>query len=77
MGTTTITRNFQVTLPSDVREETGLEIGERMIVKVSGPDEIVLKKVKRSPVDRAFGIIKTKETGLEYERRIREEWKGR
>ena len=74
MGITTVTRNFQVTLPSDVRAETDIEVGECLIVKSAGPDEIVLKKLKKSPVDRAFGIIKTKETGLAYERRLREEW---
>lgn len=75
MGITTVTRNFQITLPSDVREETDIGVGECLTVKVGGPDEIILKKVRKSPVDKAFGIMKIKETGLEYERRLREEWR--
>ncbi|MBI4449011.1 AbrB/MazE/SpoVT family DNA-binding domain-containing protein [Candidatus Woesearchaeota archaeon] len=77
MGITVVTRNYQVTLPSDVRAQANIEIGEQMIVDVDSLGNVRLTRLATSPVDRAFGILKIKESGLEYERRMRAEWKGR
>ena len=77
MGTTVITRNYQVTIPSDVRERAGLAIGERLIVDVLPSDEIRIRRIKKGIIDKAFGILKIKETGLVYERRLRKEWAKR
>lgn len=38
---------------------------------------VTLKKAEASIVEKAFGLWNIKETGLEYERRMRNEWKDR
>ncbi|MBI5332373.1 MAG: AbrB/MazE/SpoVT family DNA-binding domain-containing protein [Candidatus Aenigmarchaeota archaeon] len=43
MGMTKVTRNFQITLPRDVRELEGIDIGDTLIVTTKGED-IILRK---------------------------------
>ncbi len=43
-----VTRNYQVTIPAEVRDEAGIKIGDYLEVSVDG-DRIVLRKV---PVGR-------------------------
>lgn len=40
-----VTRSYQVTIPVEVREKLGIEIGDEFIVKVEG-DKIVMEKVR-------------------------------
>lgn len=40
-----VTRSYQVTIPVEVREKLGIEIGDEFIVKVEG-DRIVMEKVR-------------------------------
>ncbi len=73
MGITKVTRNYQITLPTDVRESLDIEIGDKIIV-VPDKGEAVIKKVRKDAVERAFGAwSKSKESGLEYVKRIRGE----
>ncbi|MBL7160633.1 MAG: AbrB/MazE/SpoVT family DNA-binding domain-containing protein [Candidatus Aenigmarchaeota archaeon] len=76
MGTTKVTRNYQVTLPKDVRELGRVHIGDRFIV-TSENGEIVMKRIKGRIIERTFGSWKTKGSGVAYARKIRDEAEGR
>ncbi|MGQ4891751.1 MAG: AbrB/MazE/SpoVT family DNA-binding domain-containing protein [Candidatus Njordarchaeia archaeon] len=40
-----VTRNYQVTIPSDVRKKLGIEEGDYLEVEVKG-EEIVMRRIK-------------------------------
>ncbi len=42
-----VTRNYQVTIPAEVRNELGIREGDYLEVYVSEEGHIVMKKVKR------------------------------
>ena len=73
MGITKVTRNYQITLPSDVREMLDIKVGDKIVV-VPEKDEAVIKKVRKDAVIEAFGAWgNSKESGVEYVRKIRGE----
>jgi len=72
MGITTVTRNFQVTLPSDVRETENIKIGDRLVFAAESGSIIVKKLGKEGVAERTFGIWK-EVPGPEYVRKIRED----
>ena len=77
MGMAKITRNFQVTLPKDVREVKGLKEGDSVLFAIEG-NNVDIVKLDKNILKEAAGLwSKTKETGVEYERRIRSSWKTR
>lgn len=77
MGISKITRNFQVTLPKDVRSVVKVKEGDSIIFTFE-EDKVVIQKMSEDPVMAAAGIWKnTKETGAGYQKRIREQWKKR
>ena len=77
MGISKITRNFQVTLPKDVRELKHFKIGDEVLFVVDD-DRIDIVKMDKEIIKVAAGLWKgMKEDGLSYERRIRKEWERR
>ncbi|MBL7206681.1 MAG: AbrB/MazE/SpoVT family DNA-binding domain-containing protein [Candidatus Aenigmarchaeota archaeon] len=72
MGITKVTRNFQVTLPKDVREMEKINIGDKFIVTIED-DEIIMKKIKSEILDRSFGVWGKGSSGVEFTRKIRDE----
>ena len=73
MGITKVTRNYQITLPADVREMLDIKVGDKIIV-VSEGDGAMIKKVKKDSLNRAFGAWGySKESGVVYTRKIRDE----
>jgi AbrB family looped-hinge helix DNA binding protein len=38
-----VTRNYQVTIPAEVRRRLGIKVGDRLVVEVEG-DRIVIRK---------------------------------
>ncbi|MBI1973049.1 AbrB/MazE/SpoVT family DNA-binding domain-containing protein [Candidatus Woesearchaeota archaeon] len=77
MGIAKITRNYQVTLPKDVRELKDLKEGDKILFTIEGDQVKVLKFNKDSIKDAAGLWSKTKESGLAYERKIRAGWQKR
>ena len=74
MGISKITRNFQVTLPKDVRELKNFRVGEKVLFVVEG-DRVDIIKMDKNIVKEAAGLwAGTKKTGIEYENRLRKEW---
>lgn len=77
MGIAKITRNYQITIPKDVREVKGLREGDKVIFIIED-NKVNLTKMNRESIKYAAGLwSKTKETGTEYKRRIRAGWKKR
>ena len=46
MPVTKVTRNYQITIPAEIRKALGIKQGEYLIVELRG-DEIVIKRAKR------------------------------
>ena len=77
MGISKITRNYQITLPKDVRRVAGLKEGDEVTILIEG-DKIIITKSDINPIMAAAGAWKgIKETGEEYQKRVRSEWKKR
>lgn len=77
MGISKITRNFQVTIPKDVRETKGLNVGDSVLFVLEN-DKVDLVKMDKEVIRASAGLwAGTKETGLEYERRLRKGWERR
>lgn len=77
MGISKITRNFQVTLPKDVREGRGFHVGDNILFVVDG-DRIGLIKKDKDVIHATAGLWEgSKESGVAYERRVRKGWQKR
>ncbi len=73
MGIAKITRNYQITLPKDVRKIISLKEGDEVMFIVED-DKVNIMKVEDDIIKKTAGIWKDmKETGAEYQRRIRKE----
>ncbi len=72
----TVTSKGQVTIPKEIRETLGVNEGDKLLFLVEG-DKVVLRKVGSEKLSdilsrrRPWG-----ETGLEFQRRLREEWRS-
>ncbi len=70
-----VTSKGQVTIPKEIRETLGVIEGDKLIFLVEG-DKVVLRKVGSEKLSdilsrrRPWG-----ERGLEFQRRLREEWR--
>lgn len=74
MGITVVTRNYQITLPKDIRVVSNLQAGDQVLVDVDKEGRIILDVIKKSPVDDAFGIWKDEKEGVEYVKALRKGW---
>ena len=72
-----MTRNFQVTVPRDVREVKRLREGDRVLFVIDG-ERVELHKVDEDVVAAAAGLWRdAEESGAGYERRARRGWAKR
>ena len=77
MGIAIVTRNFQVTIPKDVREVQGIKIGDKILFSVDG-QRVEISRFKTNIIEESFGAWKGKvEPGPNYVKKIRSEWKIR
>ena len=77
MGISRVTRNCQVTIPKDIRIAAGFKEGDEILFVIEG-EKIILRKPIKDPIMAAAGAWKgMKETGIEYQNRIRSQWKKR
>lgn len=77
MGISKITRNYQITLPRDIREMKNFQVGDTVLFVVEG-NRINLMKREKTIIRETAGLWSAmKETGLEYERRVRKPWQKR
>lgn len=77
MGISKITRNYQITLPKYIRELKNLRVGDKVLFVVEG-NKIDLLKADKNVIINAAGLWSDlKESGQEYERKIRKGWRKR
>lgn len=77
MGISKITRNYQITLPKDVRELKEFHVGEKVLFIIEG-NKINLVKKDKNTINEAAGLWEgIKETGIEYENKLRKGWSKR
>ena len=71
----TVTSKGQVTIPKEIRETLGVNEGDKLIFLVEG-DKVVLRKVGSEKLTDILSRRKPwGETGLEFQRKLREEWR--
>ncbi len=68
MAVTKVTRNYQVTIPAEIRKALGIQEGELLEVKLEG-DRIVLQRLRKKRKTLKLGKSMSVE---EIERSIRE-----
>ena len=68
MAVTKVTRNYQVTIPAEIRKALGIKEGELLEVKLEG-DRIVLQRLRKKRKTLKLGKSMSVE---EIERSIRE-----
>ncbi|HKZ63732.1 MAG TPA: AbrB/MazE/SpoVT family DNA-binding domain-containing protein [Thermoplasmata archaeon] len=74
MGVSKLTRNFQVTVPRDVRDLKRLKEGDQVIFAIDG-ERVELHKADEDVIAAAAGIwTRTREGGVRYERSSRRKW---
>ena len=74
----TLSTKGQVTIPKDIREALGLRPGDRVRFDLEGGEKAVVRKAEPSRLTEILGRLgPSKETGVEYQRRLRREWSHR
>mgnify|MGYP001593302901 FL=1 len=77
MGIAKITRNYQITIPKDIREIKDLREGDSVVFTIE-ENKVQLTKMNKDSIKFAAGLwSKTKESGAVYERKVRAGWKRR
>lgn len=76
MSLTKVTRNYQITVPRDIREQANIEEGDKLVVTIED-NEIKIKKFDEDAFKKAFGIWKNVKDSVKYVRDIRKEWEHR
>lgn len=72
-----ITSKGQVTIPLKLRQFLKIKTGEKVLFDVEG-EKVVLKKAHKNPVADLKGLGKgVFAPGLEYQRKVRDEWEER
>ena len=72
-----ITRNFQITLPRDVREQKNLKVGDMVVFEVED-DRVGIVKLEKDILSQTAGLWSgSQETGQSYQRRLRKGWEKR
>jgi len=74
VSVSTVTSKGQVTIPKEIRETLGVIEGDRLIFLVEG-DRVVMRKVGSERLSDILSRRKPwEEKGLDFQRRLREEW---
>ncbi len=77
MGIAKVTRNYQVTIPKDIRRIQDIEVGDTVLFAIEMDKVHFLKLKREEALTSVIGIWKNKGTGAEYVKKIRGEWKKR
>lgn len=78
MSMTKVTRNYQITVPRDIREQANIKEGDKIVITMEN-DEIKMKKFDEDVFKKAFGSWKSVgiKDSVKYVRDIRNEWEKR
>lgn len=78
MGIAKVTRNYQVTIPRDVRRIHDINVGDTVLFAIEGNKVDFFKMDRETILKEAAGSWrKMKESGIEFVRSVRGEWKKR
>lgn len=77
MPIVTVTRNYQITIPEEIRKKKGIKEGDRVIAKLNDEGKIVIETLRGSIVEETFGAWKGEAEGVEYVDLLRKGWKKR
>lgn len=79
MGITRVTRNYQVTLPKDVREFSKLKEGDKLLISLEDHEVIRMRKLEEDDIlKKAFGSWKkVRVPSVKYVRELRKGWSKR
>ena len=79
MGIAKVTRNYQVTIPKDVRTMQQIEIGDTVLFALEGNKIDFLKLEKNKILDSMAGAWKDKIKGssIDYVKEVRKGWTKR
>ena len=56
MSKTTITRNFQITIPKEIRESLNLKLGEKVIINLEG-EKIIIQRISEDIWDKCSDFL--------------------
>jgi len=78
MSLTKVTRNYQITVPRDIREQAKIQEGDKIVITMEN-GEIKMKKFDEDIFKRAFGSWKNAgiRDSVKYVKDIRKEWEKR
>lgn len=76
MSLTKVTRNYQITVPRDIREQANIKEGDKIVLTMENGD-IKMKKFDEDVFKRAFGSWKSVKDSTKYVRDIRKGWEKR
>ena len=57
MAVSRVTRNYQVTVPREIRELAGVKVGDTLLFAREGED-VVIRKIDKDLLARGFGLWK-------------------
>ena len=78
MSITKVTRNYQITVPRDIREQAKIVEGDKLVLTMEN-DEIRIKKIDEDVFKKAFGSWKNAgiKDSVKYVKKIRKGWEDR
>ena len=78
MSITKVTRNYQITVPRDIREQAKIAEGDKLVITMEN-GEIKIKKFDEDSFKKAFGIWKDAgiKDSVKYVKDLRKEWEHR
>ena len=66
----------QVTIPKEIRDALGLVKGDRIVFMLEGERVVIMKATREKLSDLLTRQKPWPEPGLEFQRRLREEWRS-
>jgi len=78
MSVTKVTRNYQITVPRDIRDQAKISEGDKLVITMIN-DEIKIKKFDEDIFKKAFGSWKNAgiKDSVKYVRDMRKSWEKR
>lgn len=74
----TVSTKGQVTVPKDIREALHIRAGDKLVFDLEGGDRALMRKAEPQRLtDILDRLGAAKETGVEFQRRLRREWTRR
>ncbi|MDH5200585.1 MAG: AbrB/MazE/SpoVT family DNA-binding domain-containing protein [Candidatus Bathyarchaeota archaeon] len=71
-----VTSKGQVTIPKEIRDALGLVEGDRIVFMLEGERVVIMKATREKLSDLLTRQKPWPEPGLEFQRRLREEWRS-